>query len=367
MYDNSWTLRWAVYFRWVAAMGVGLIAAFCCIMFPAAFGQDRRPAAAVAKVSAPKAEPGKADDAKLDPAEIERRAAAALAESETERKDAKPVQGDQVRETLDIIKDIHWDSVHMWAVYAILAVSLISAAFGLERLFGLRKGKVLPTDLMAGLRALAGRKGEFDLRHAMRLCKQHPSPAAVVIKSMLVKVGRPVGEIEHALSETSDREATRLYANVRWQNLAFNVAPMLGLAGTVHGMIIAFFVTAHMPLGTNKMESLATGIYAALVCTFAGLIVAIPAGIASHFFEGRILAIFNELDDLARTLVPHLERFEGRIRLRGGEKVSEKTAGDKLLGDGGPVDADEDIEPDLSNIDGKGDGKGSRPTISPQK
>ena len=84
---------------------------------------------------------------------------------------------------------------------------------------------------------------------------------------MLAKVGRPVPEIEQAMTEAADHEATRLYANVRWQNLAFNVAPMLGLAGTVHGMIIAFYRTAHMPLGANKMERLATGIYAALVCT----------------------------------------------------------------------------------------------------
>ena len=126
------------------------------------------------------------------------------------------------------------------------------------------------------------------------------------------------------MADASEREASRLYANVRWQNLAFNVGPMLGLVGTVYGMIIAFFVTANLPLGVNKMESLATGIYAALVCTFAGLVVAIPAGILAHVFEGRILKLFREIEDVALALVPHLERFEGRPRP--GKSSGEKAA-----------------------------------------
>ena len=205
----------------------------------------------------------------------------------------------------------------MWAFYAIWFVSIIAVSFAVERFLGLRRSKILPADLAAGLRALASRKGEFDLRHAQRLCKQYPSSMAVVVRAMLAKVGRPLPEIEQAMTEACEHEATRLYANVRVQNLAFNVAPMLGLAGTVHGMILCFYTTAHMPVGENKMDALATGIYAALICTLAGLIVAIPAGILAHYFEGRILKMFQQVEDLARSLVPHLERFEGRPRQSG--------------------------------------------------
>ena len=59
---------------------------------------------------------------------------------------------------------------------------------------------------------------------------------------------------------------------------------------------------------------LADGIYTALVTTFAGLFVAIPALLASHFFEGRILKIFHQIDELAFHLLPQLERYEGRVR-----------------------------------------------------
>ena len=321
-------VRWTTVCRWAATLGIGAIALGSYVLFQPAAAQDKGPAAkgpAAAAAKTPAAKP--AGDAPLSEQQIGQLAEAALAESEQDKKDAK-VQpfGTGSRDTLDIIKDIQWVSPHMWAVYAILVVSLVSATFALERFLGLRRSRVLPADLTAGLRALAGRKGEFDLRHAQRLCKQYPSSAATVVRAMLGKVGRPVPEIEQAMSQASDKEASRLYANVRWQNLAFNVAPMLGLAGTVHGMIIAFFVTAHMPLGANKMESLATGIYAALVCTFAGLMVAIPAGVLAHFFEGRILKLFYDLDDITRSLIPHLERFEGRPRMK---SLAEKTLTDK--------------------------------------
>ena len=121
---------------------------------------------------------------------------------------------------------------------------------------------------------------------------------------MLAKVGRPLPEVEKAMTDALEHEATRQYANVRVQNLAFNVAPMLGLAGTVHGIILCFYTTAHLSLGANKMDRLATGIYAALICTLAGLVVAIPAGILSYYFEGRILRLFQRVEDLARSLVP---------------------------------------------------------------
>jgi len=85
--------------------------------------------------------------------------------------------------------------------------------------------------------------------------------------------------------------------------------------GTVQGMIQAFFVTAHLGTGVNKAESLAQGIYVALVTTFAGLCVAIPASVMAHYFEGRIQRLFREFDETLLGLLPQLERFEDRLRV----------------------------------------------------
>ena len=214
-----------------------------------------------------------------------------------------------------MLRDIQWLSPHMWAFYAIWVVSLIAVAFAVERFLGLAaepdpSRRTWPP----GSARWPAAKASSISAIAQRLCREYPSSAAFVVKAMLAKVGRPLPEVEQAMTEALEHEATRQYANVRVQNLAFNVAPMLGLAGTVHGIILCFYTTAHLALGPNKMDSLATGIYAALICTLAGLVVAIPAGILSYYFEGRILRLFQQVEDLARSLVPSLERFEGRSR-----------------------------------------------------
>jgi len=193
-------------------------------------------------------------------------------------------------------------------------VSLIVVTFGLERMIALRRRKVLPPVLFDGLDRLAGQKGGLDPRRAYALCQKYPSTASRVILDMLLRLGRPHGEVEQALRDASDREAGRLYANVRWLSLAAGIAPLLGLLGTVGGMIQAFFETANLQPGANRADYLAEGIYKALVTTFAGLTVAIPAAILAHMFEGRIQRLFRELDERVARILPHLERFEGRLR-----------------------------------------------------
>ena len=202
-----------------------------------------------------------------------------------------------------------------WLMVPIALMSLLVVAFGAERFLGLRRRRVLPRALISGLGKMAGRKKAFDPREAYKLCQQYPSAASRVIRAMLLKVGRPHGEVEQAIAQAGEREAARLCSNVRWLSLAAGVTPLLGLLGTVWGMIQAFFATANLPPGANKATVLADGIYTALVTTFAGLAVAIPAAILAHFFEGRIQKLLHELDEALLGLLPQLERYEGRLRL----------------------------------------------------
>ncbi len=222
------------------------------------------------------------------------------------------VAAPQLEKKINLLKLLISGGHLMWPI---LLMSLLVVMFGTERFLGLRRRKVLPPELISGLGKLAGQKGGLDPRAAYKLCQQYPSAAASVIKTMLLKVGRPHAEVEHALSEANEREAARLYVNVRWLSLAAGVAPLLGLLGTVWGMIQAFFATANLPVGANKAEHLADGIYVALVTTFSGLAVAIPAAVLAHWFEGRIQGLFRELDETLLGLMPQLERFEGRMRV----------------------------------------------------
>jgi biopolymer transport protein ExbB len=112
-----------------------------------------------------------------------------------------------------------------------------------------------------------------------------------------------------------DRAASRLYANIRPISLAVTVTPLLGLLGTVQGMILAFYTTANLEAGANRAAELASGIYIALITTFAGLCVAIPAAILAHWLEGRILRGFRDVDGLVDEVLPQLERYENKGRL----------------------------------------------------
>jgi biopolymer transport protein ExbB len=205
--------------------------------------------------------------------------------------------------------------------------SLLTAMFAFERAFALRRRKIIPPELVEAFGNLANSQASFDPRKAYRICQQYPSTAANVIRAMLLKIGRPHAEVESAVAQAEEREAAKLYSNVRPLNLSASAAPLLGLLGTVQGMIMAFWTTAHMPEDANKAQQLAEGVYVALVTTFAGLCVAIPAVVIAHFFEGKIQRLFRELDDLLFNLMPQLERYEGKLRVsRAQLGESEKTA-----------------------------------------
>ncbi|MEX0866409.1 MAG: MotA/TolQ/ExbB proton channel family protein, partial [Pirellulales bacterium] len=197
----------------------------------------------------------------------------------------------------------------------IIMMLVLTVALSIERLIGLRREKVLPHGLVRQFGDFANAPGGFDPRKAYRACQQYPCAASNVIRAMLLKIGRPHAEVEHAVREASEREAARLYSNVRWLNLAAAVTPLMGLFGTVWGMMAAFDATVRLPEGVSKAEMLGEGIVIALVTTLGGLAVAIPAAILAHYYEGRIQGMFRQIDELLFSLLPQVERYEGKLRV----------------------------------------------------
>lgn len=202
-------------------------------------------------------------------------------------------------------------------------LSLVVVAVGFERLIALRRRAVAPRGLLAGLnrlgehtagdsvtgRSLGGRS--LDLLAVRSLCDRYPSAAARVADAMLRKAGRPEGEIDQAINEAAQREADRLHGGVRTLNMAASVAPLIGLLGTVWGMIQAFFATSNLGSQTNQTQALAEGIYIALVTTLAGLTIAIPAALLAHWFEGLILRRMNETAEVLTRLAPLIDPSHG--------------------------------------------------------
>ncbi len=224
---------------------------------------------------------------------------------------ADPTSDGGPRPTMSFFQLLTRGGFLMWPL---LALSILGVTLTIERAIALRKDRLLPQKFIREISRQAELPGGFDPRVAYRLCQTHPSSAARVLRAMLLKTGRPQGEIEHAIHEAVQREANRLQAPVSWLGLTAAVAPLIGLLGTVWGITEAFFQFTQIPNSQNPGAALATGIYTALVTTLAGLMIAIPSAVAAHFFENRITGTLNDAEEMFANLLPQLERYEGRIR-----------------------------------------------------
>ena len=210
-----------------------------------------------------------------------------------------------------------------WFMVPLLLLSIFVATVSVERFLALRRETIFPPELVRQLSLLTQSEGGLDPRRAYQACQRYPSSAAYIFRTLLVKVGRPQAELESAVSEAAQREATRLAQISSWLTLAAAIAPLIGLLGTVWGITQAFYDTTQLVVGQNRAEALAQGIYTALVTTMTGLLIAIPAAILSHYFENRIIQLINEIEELSFNMLPQFERYEGKLRFTTGIPADE--------------------------------------------
>jgi biopolymer transport protein ExbB len=210
-----------------------------------------------------------------------------------------------------------------WFMIPLLLLSIMVVTIGVERFLALRRRKVFPQELVRQLSLLTQSEGGLDPRRAYEACQRYPSSASYIMRSLLVKVGRSQAEMESAVTESAQREATRLSQMSSWLTLAAAIAPLIGLLGTVWGITQAFYDTTQLVVGQNRAEALAQGIYTALVTTMTGLLIAIPAAVLSHHFENRIVQLMNQIEELCFNMLPQFERYEGKLRFTTGVPADE--------------------------------------------
>lgn len=174
---------------------------------------------------------------------------------------------------------------------AIIILSVYAVYLFLVRFFKLAKERLDTDELMARVNA-AVRERDLDL--ALDACEQHGGPVARVLQSALLRLPYGRQAVEAAFGEASLLEEQSLTRGLRPLATIAQVAPLLGLLGTVTGMIIAFGEIS--VAGTGNPSLLAGGIGQALVTTAAGLIVAIPVLIGQNYLASRVDAILIEID-----------------------------------------------------------------------
>lgn len=181
--------------------------------------------------------------------------------------------------------------------------SFVLVIFVLERMVSLRKSRIVPAPFVNRfLEQLKG--GDLNRESAIALCEKNNSPVARVLKAGVHKWGRSAVEVEQAIIDAGERAAWDLRRFLRAINGIATVTPLLGLFGTVLGMIQSFDAIASVdPSVADQKSVIATGISVALITTAAGLTVAIPALVSHLFITGLVDRRIMELDSLGMKVV----------------------------------------------------------------
>lgn len=186
-------------------------------------------------------------------------------------------------------------------MYPIGLCSFLLMIFVFERFISLRRGRVIPKPFVKRFIEQL-REGQLDREKAIALCEQNKSPVAVVFAAAVKKWGRTSVEVEQAILDSGERVTNQLRRHLRLLNGISQVSPLLGLLGTVLGMISSFNAIAAAE-AAGQREALAGGIAEALLTTAAGMLVAIPALIAYLYFVGRVDQHITEIDHLGQQIV----------------------------------------------------------------
>lgn len=194
----------------------------------------------------------------------------------------------------------------------IIMCSVLVLGFAVERFIMMRPDKVVPLKFVLEVRDLVS-KGEFD--RAMKLCRENQAPVSQVFLVALILNRRPAMSneiIRDTVEDLGVRKLDDIALRIRPLLVIGNITPLLGLLGTVLGMIKAFNVVAS-EAGLGRADLLAAGISEALITTAAGLLVAIPTLAIYNYFKGVLDGRISERMEITlRTFLEDL--FERRAQ-----------------------------------------------------
>lgn len=184
----------------------------------------------------------------------------------------------------------------------IVLLSVVALAVIIENFVSLKRDKLAPPELIDEIQALFD-DGQYQ--EAMELCESEPTFFTRIAGAGVSKIGHSFEVVEQSISEMGDEESIRLHQKIGWLAVIANVAPMMGLLGTVSGMVKSFNTIA-ASAGQANPADLAGGISEALLTTLFGLSVAIPTTAAFAFLRNRLVRSVIEVGAIVDDL---FERF----------------------------------------------------------
>jgi biopolymer transport protein ExbB len=188
-------------------------------------------------------------------------------------------------------------------VSVLLLLSIAMGALAIEHFVTIQRDKMVPPEVVVELETLLD---EEQYEEAINLCEASKNYITNIVGSAIARVGEGYESMSDAAENATEEENLKLLQKISWLGLIGNVAPMIGLLGTVLGMVVAFKDIAQSATQPTPAE-LAGGIYVALVTTIWGLVAAIPALSLFFTFKMKVQRLSFELSAVAMEIV---ERFK---------------------------------------------------------
>jgi biopolymer transport protein ExbB len=186
-------------------------------------------------------------------------------------------------------------------LWPLVICSIVTLGYVMERLVALRRERVVPHEFVNRfLERLS--TGKLDRERALELCKAHDSPIARVFALVVNAWGQPGVAIRQMVQYDAAGEVVELKRNLRVLSAMATLGPLLGLLGTVVGIIQSFDALGGR-LGPARGEALAHGISLALVATAIGLGIAVIAVAFYYYFLNRVDLLVRDLDDRTRQVI----------------------------------------------------------------
>jgi biopolymer transport protein ExbB len=186
--------------------------------------------------------------------------------------------------------------------YVIILLSIVGVGLLIEALVNVRKQKLAPPEIVDEVESLV-EAGEYQ--EAMELCEANPCYFTNIVAAALPRLNHSFELLEETMKEVTEEEQLKLFMKLGWLSVIASIAPMLGLLGTVQGMILAFKVIASTK-GAAEPSDLADNIAIALITTLDGLVVAIPMTTAFVFMRNRVVMTTLEITTILQDM---FERF----------------------------------------------------------
>ncbi|MFC1867365.1 MotA/TolQ/ExbB proton channel family protein [Thermodesulfobacteriota bacterium] len=187
-------------------------------------------------------------------------------------------------------------------MYPIILCSIIALAVFIERLWVLRRKRIIPFEFVHNVEEYIKK---HKISEALFLCQEDGSSIAKIFLAGLKNTGRGMWLVKEAIEERGGREGLILEKNVGLLSTIANLTPLLGLLGTVSGMIKTFNVISH---GGGNPSLLAGGIAEALITTATGLCIAIPTLVCYRILKDKAESLIFEMEENSIRIIEIIEK-----------------------------------------------------------